>query len=471
MNEQSTIDVGAGAQTIAQNLSGFVEGLQDAAIPDAARERARHLILDAVGIALASTQYDFAHRTLASLREFGEGPGEVIGYGARLSLRDAVMMNGLLVHGLDYDDTHSRGVIHATASCFPTAMGMAAAEDLSGHVLVTAYVAGMEVATRLGAVAKGGFHQTGFHPTGLVGAFACALIAGKLRGLTAKQLSHAQGIALSMGSGSMEFLQDGAWTKRLHPGIAGAQGITAAALARNGFVGPKAAYEGRFGLYASHLGPLFANCDLGLATEGLGETWEVTNVAVKPLPACHFTHACADAAVILRERNGLSLDMIEGVRALVPAEVVKTVCEPVATKKRPQNSYDAQFSIPFAVASGIRHGRFGLRELEPQALNDPETLALAQKVEYEVDPDSPFPKYYSGEVVIRLKDGREIAHREEMNRGSSDRPLSAGDCTRKFRENAAMALSASAVARIEDAVLGLDEIGDARDFASLLAGN
>ena len=380
-------------------------------------------------------------------------------------------MNGFLIHGLDYDDTHTRGVIHATASCFPTAMGMGDDLAASGRDMVTAYIAGMEVATRLGSVAKGGFHQTGFHPTGLIGIFAATLIAGRMRDLTEDQLASAQGIALSLASGSLEFLQDGAWTKRIHPGIAGAQGITAAALARNGFVGPKAVYEGRFGLYASHLGPLFENCDMSLATAGLGETWEVAKVAVKPLPACHFTHGSADAAVILREKHGLTPDMIESVRALVPGEVVKTVCEPVATKKRPQNSYDAQFSIPFAVASGIRHGRFGLRELEPEALNDPETLALAQKVEYEVDPNSPFPKYYSGEVIVRLKDGREVSHREEINRGSSDRPLSAEDIAGKYRENAAMALSAAAVARIEDAVLSLDDIDNTQDFAALLAGN
>lgn len=456
---------------IARQLAAFVGTLDGDAIPAEVRERARLLILDAVGIALASTQYDFSHRTLNALREFGEGSSPVIGYGTHLPLRDAVTMNGFLVHGLDYDDTHTRGVIHATASCFPTAMGMGDDLAASGRDVVTAYIAGMEVATRLGSVAKGGFHQTGFHPTGLIGIFAAALIAGRMRNLTEDQLASAQGIALSLASGSLEFLQDGAWTKRIHPGVAGAQGITAAALARNGFIGPKAVYEGRFGLYASHLGPLFENCDLSLATEALGETWEVANVAVKPLPACHFTHGSADAAVILREKHGLTPDMIESVRALIPGEVVKTVCEPVATKKRPQNSYDAQFSIPFAVASGIRHGRFGLRELEPAALNDPETLALAQKVEYEVDPNSPFPKYYSGEVVVRLKDGREVSHREEINRGSSDRPLSAEDITRKFRENAAMALSALAVARVEDAVLSLDEIDNAQDFAALLAGN
>lgn len=468
MNQQSAIQTRS--QTIAQALAGFVETLRCDDIPAVARERARHLILDAVGIALASTQYDFSHRTLAALREFGEGPHDVIGYGARLPLRDAVMMNGFLVHGLDYDDTHTRGVIHATASCFPTALATAAERGATGRQMLTAYIAGMEVATRLGSVARGGFHQTGFHPTGLIGAFACALIAGRMRGLTAQQLAMAQGITLSMASGSLEFLQDGAWTKRMHPGWAGAAGITAAALARNGFIGPKATYEGRFGLFASHLGTLHDPAALPIATEGLGEVWEVGQVAVKPLPACHFTHACADAAVILRRDHGLRPDQIDRIRALIPAEVVKTVCEPVQHKQKPQNSYDAQFSIPFAVASGLVRGRFGLAELEPEALNDPETLAVARKVNYEIDPNSAFPKYYSGEVIVTLKDGREIRHREEMNRGASDRPLSGDDIVAKFRENAGMALAPSAVARIEEAVLGLDDGIEARALSALLAG-
>jgi 2-methylcitrate dehydratase PrpD len=468
LNEHTRIET---SETIAQRLAGFVEGLDGAAVPAEVRARARHLILDAVGIALASTQYDFSHRTLAALREFGAGDGDVIGYGAaRLPLRDAVMMNGFLIHGLDYDDTHTRGVIHATASCFPAALGVGAETGASGRDLLTAYVAGMEVATRLGAVAKGGFHQTGFHPTGLIGAFACALIAGRLKGMTDRQLAHAQGIVLSMASGSLEFLQDGAWTKRLHPGWAGVAGITAAALARNGFVGPKAAYEGRFGLFPSHLGAHFDPANLAIATDGLDREWEVAQVAVKPLPACHFTHACADAAVALRAAHAIRPEQIAHVRALVPAEVVKTVCEPVQHKKKPQNSYDAQFSIPFAVASAFVHGRFGLAELEPQALADPVTLAVAAKVDYEADPRSAFPKYYSGEVIVTLKDGRELSHREHMNRGASDRPLSPADIVAKFRENAAMALAPAHVARIEEAVLGLDDGISARELSKLLAG-
>lgn len=468
MNEQIRIDT---AEPIAGRLAAFVDGLDGASIPAAARERACHLILDAVGIALASTQYDFSHRTLAALREFGSGDGDVIGHpSARLPLRDAVMMNGVLIHGLDYDDTHTAGVIHATASCFPTALGMAAEVGASGADLLTAYIAGMEVATRLGSVAKGGFHQVGFHPTGLIGAFGCTLVAGKLRGLTEKQLAHAQGIVLSMASGSLEFLQDGAWTKRMHPGWAGVAGITAAALARSGFIGPKAVYEGRFGLFPSHLGSYFDPAGLSLAVDGLDTVWEVEKVAVKPLPACHFTHACADAAMALRAAHDIRPEQIAHVRALIPAEVVKTVCEPVNHKQKPQNSYDAQFSIPFAVASSLVHGRFGLAELEPEALNDPATLAVAHKVDYEPDPDSAFPKYYSGEVIVTLTDGRELRHREHMNRGASDRPLSSADITAKFEENAGMALTAAHVERIRQAVLGLDGGISARELSRLLAG-
>lgn len=467
MNQHAAV---ATREPIARDLAVFVCDLQDRAVPMEVRERARYLILDAVGIALASTQYEFAHRTLAGLREFGEGPSDVIGYGARLALRDAVMMNGFLIHGLDYDDTHTRGVIHATASCFPTALGMAAATGATGREMLTAYIAGMEVATRLGSVAKGGFHQTGFHPTGLVGAFACALIAGRLKGLTPKQLQSAQGIALSLASGSLEFLQDGAWTKRIHPGWAGVAGITSATLARSGFFGPKAVYEGRFGLYASHLGPLAEACDLDLATEALGEVWEVTRVAVKPLPACHFTHACADTAMALRSRYSIRPEEIVSVRALVPAEVVKTVCEPVEHKQKPQNSYDAQFSIPYAVACGLVHGRFGLGELEQETLSDPTTLGVAGKVAYEVDPDSPFPKYYSGEVIVTLRDGRELRHREHINRGASDRPLSGDEIATKFMENATMALPAHAAERVREAILGLDDHNPAGALSSLLAG-
>lgn len=454
---------------IAPQLAEFVTNLELEAVPAHVQERARYLILDAIGIAYASTQFDFAHRTLSALTELGEGTEPVIGLSARLSLRDSVTLNGLLIHGLDFDDTHVPGVIHATASCLPAALGVAAHQGRHGRDLLLAYIAGMEATTRLGTVAKGGFHQVGFHPTGLVGAFGCALIAGRLQNATAHHLAMAQGIALSLASGSLEFLQDGAWTKRFHPGWAAAAGITAATLARHGFKGPNAAYEGRFGLYASHLGEkLLAAADLSAATQGLGQAWEIMNVAVKPLPACHFTHACADAAMALRREHNIGPDDIEYVRALVPQEVIKTVCEPVQHKKVPQNGYDAQFSIPYAVASGLVRGHFGLADLEESALRDPVALSVAAKVDYEIDPNSRFPKYYSGEVIVKLKDGRTVTWREDINRGASDRPLSNAEIEAKFLENASLAVSPARARALRDAVLTLDQT-DARSLADALA--
>lgn len=454
---------------LSRDLARFTVDLGIDDIPAPIRRRATYLMLDAVGIAHASTSFDFAHRTLSALCELGSGDQAVIGSSARLSLRDSVLMNGLLIHGLDFDDTHVPGVIHATASCFPTALGVAAHTHSSGKALLAAYIAGMEVGARLGSVAKGGFHQVGFHPTGLVGAFACTLIAARLLGMTPDQMRMAQGITLSLASGSLEFLEDGAWTKRLHPGWAGVAGITSATLARHGFVGPTAPYDGRFGLYASHLGPLAANCDYSLATQGLGKSWEIDQVAIKPLPACHFTHACADAAMLIHDTHGVRPDEIERVRALVPQEVVKTVCEPVANKQRPANSYDAQFSIPYIVATALRHGRFGLSDLGDASLRDPETLGLAAKVHYEADPGSGFPKYYSGEVIVTTKDGRELRHREHINRGSVDRPIGETEIEAKFMDNMQLVVSRSRAEEIRDRVLALDSVDDASELLAALA--
>jgi 2-methylcitrate dehydratase PrpD len=455
---------------IAHTIAAFAQELSPSGIPAAVRARAKELILDAVGVAFASTRHDFARRTLAAMSAFGTDPRgvPVIGSPVRLSARDAALVNGVLVHGLDFDDTHTAGVVHATASAFPCALSAACRRGAHGRDLLTAYVLGVEVAARLGAVARGGFHQVGFHPTGVAGAFACAVLAGKLLGLDAARLASAQGIALSVASGSFEFLATGAWTKRLHPGWAAASGITVAALAEHGFVGPPEPYEGRFGLYASYLGPLRSECDLSLATAGLGATWELANVAVKPYPACHFVHACVDAALALARAHDLRPEDVAHVRALVPREVVQTVCEPASAKQSPQSAYEAQFSIPYAVATALVRGRLGLAELEDDALRDPATRALMQRIDYEVDPESGFPATYSGALVLRTRDGRTLTHREQANRGCAERPLSGDEIAAKFLDNAAPVLGEPRAAALRERILALDD-ADAERLADALA--
>ncbi len=462
MNIQTRIAAGTGTRLhelpIQEALAEFVTALDHDDIPATVRARALHHMLDAAGIAMASTRYEFAHKTLAGLRGIaGEGAVPVIAMPATLPVRDAATMNGFLCHGLDYDDTHVAAIVHPTASIFPAVMSAAAHVGASGRELVTAFIAGVETAARIGMVAKSQFHQVGFHPTGMVGIFGCALAAGRLMGLNKKQLMHAQGLAVSMASGSMEFLEDGAWNKRFHPGWAASAGITAAALAKEGFVGATNPYDGRFGLFNAYLGRSSRTelIDLDLATQGLGEVWELLATAIKPYPTCHFSHGAIDAALALRDEVG-DHTKIKSIEVLVPEGVHATICEPEANKKRPQNDYDAKFSTHFLVAAALVRGRLTLDELEPDVLRDPHVLALADKLSYADDPQSPFPAAYSGEVLITMADGRTLRHREHINRGAADRPLSNEDIIVKFRDNAAMAVDRTTAQRQLAAMLDLD---------------
>jgi 2-methylcitrate dehydratase PrpD len=389
----------------------------------------------------------------------GPGPRGVIGSANRLPLRDAAVVNGALLHGLDYDDTHAAGIIHLTVGVFPAAFGVAAHTGASGAALLAAYIAGVEAGARLASVAKGGFHQLGFHPTGLVGAFAASLAAGHLLKLSHARLAAAQGIALSFASGNLQFIDDGSWTKRLHPGWAAACGITAAWLAQDDIPAPREAYEGRFGLYRTHLSAeAFAAADFSLATAGLGSTWEIDNVAVKPFPACHLLHGCADAAIALH-RQGIDVERIRSIRALVPEGAVKAVCEPLAAKRRPKSDYDAKFSVPYAVASGLTRGRLGLAEFLPAAYTEPRIERLMDKVDYAIDRDTTFPRHYSGEVQVTLDDGRTLGNRVGVNRGNPERPLTNAEIEAKFFENAALTLSEGAARQIRDRVLGMEQFG------------
>tara|TARA_R110002074_G_scaffold349634_1_gene520234 strand:+ start:15301 stop:16689 length:1389 start_codon:yes stop_codon:yes gene_type:complete len=451
--------------SISNELAGFVSTFDLNKVPEEVQQYALNLILDATGIAYASSEYEFSKTGLEALRLFDE-PGEhiVLGTGEKMAYRDAALANGLLIHGLDFDDTHVAGVVHMTSAVWPCVLAVAEKQNSTGEEMLAAYIAGMEVGARLGMVAKGAFHQVGHHPTGIAGAFACSLVASMLMKLPQQQMVMAQGIALSMASGNFEFLNDGAWTKRYHPGWAAVSGIMAATFAKAGYIGPKLPYEGRFGLYKSHLIGLEPECDYSLATNGLNEVWEVMNVGIKPYPSCHFTHAVIDATRTLTKQYNLTADQVDSIVALVPEEVVKTVCEPLADKQAPTCAYEAQFSVPYLVAVALVRGNFSLQDLEPEPLKDAVVAELAKKVTYESDPESGFPTYYSGEIRINLKDGRVLSQREFKNRGSFDNPLSEEDISNKFNTNCAIAVSVEKASDIKKAVLSLKNLKNAAEL-------
>lgn len=465
----------AARESIAGMLARFALDLRLEQTPAAISLRARHLILDAIGCALAARHEDFALRFDSAVRAIAgeEGSSGVFGFAKRLPLRDAALLNGVLAHGLDYDDTHVAGIVHLSVSVLPTVLALASRREVGGSELLTAYIAALEAGARIASVVRGGFHNHGFHPTGVVGAFASAIAAGRLMGLDAGQLVHAQGVALSMASGTLQFIEDGSWTKRLHPGWAAQSGLSAANFAAHGIVAPRAPYEGRFGLYRCYLGETeHANIDLSLATSGLRDeaamTWEIDNIAVKPFPACHFVHASADAAIALHDQ-GVKIEDIRRVDVLVPSGVAQSVCEPLASKRRPVSEYDAKFSVPYAVASGLLRGEFGLKDLLPAAYSDPRALALMERIHYSADPASTFPRHYTGEVQVELADGRVLRQREAINRGHAERPLSNEAVREKFFDNAALHFSRSYAQAVCDEVLALDRLPSARTLEAMLA--
>jgi len=461
-------EVSQAARAISRTIAEFAENLRCGDLSPRLREFARYHILDVVGTSLAATRFDFAHRALTGLSSLADGGSNVVlGMGVKLPLKDAVLMNGILAHGLDYDDTHPGGPVHPSSSAFPCALGLAEFLDRTGPELLTAYLIGVEIATRFGMAANGTMHKSGFHTTGIAGHLGCAVAAGRLFRLNSEQLAWAQGLAGSTASAIAEHRADGAWNKRVHSGWAGVGGITAASLARSGFIGTSKVYEGGDGLLRSHAGAHLPDVKTGALTEGLGDTWRAEEVAVKPFPICHILHACVDSALALKRAHNLKSRDVAQVRALLHPETFHFVCDFPEMRRRPASDYIAKFSVYYAVAAALVRGKCGFAELEPAALNDPEILALAERVSYDADPESQFPKYFSGGVVITLKDGGVLTHVEKINRGAGDRALTSEEIAAKFMENAELAVARSRAEEMRDRVLEIER-HSARDLARVL---
>ena len=419
-------------------------------LPASVQERARLHVLDTVGLALAAHTQDFAAPTLAGITAAGAaGECTLIGDSRRLAPRDAALANGFLMHGLDYDDTHPASIVHPSVVGLPAALAVGEHLDAAWNDVLAAYVLGVEASIRIGAAAQGGFHHAGFHATGIVSHFGAALAAGKLLGLDAAQLVAAQGIAASTASGVQVFLEEGAWSKRLHPGWGALAGITAAHLARNGFVAPTRPYEGRFGLFDSHLHDDTAALEKMLA--GLGEHWQLLDTAIKPYPVCHFIHGCLEAALELH--GHCSPDEVRQVIAWLATDTLPIVAEPAAAKQRAATEYEAKFSAQYVVAKALLYGRFGLAELTPAALSDPATRELAARVDCRADPETRFPTYFSGGVTVVLQDGRELRRHVPINNGAGTRALAAEDIKTKFLANATLRLDAPRARSALEAIL------------------
>ena len=455
------------APTISSTLAGFATSLTYQTIPPEVAANAKLRLLDTVGVCLASIGMPYANAILGHVEEQGgRAESRLFGRDTRLPATLAVLYNAALAHGNDYDDTHSRAIVHAGGVMVPTALAMAERHSRSGREALAAIVAGYEIAARIGMVASKGFHAQGFHSTSICGTFAAAATASMLMGLNQEQTTHALGIAGSQAAGSMEFLADGAWTKRLHPGWAAHSGVNGASLAARGFTGPRSVFEGRysvFALYATATPP-----EMALATAGLGSEWEILNTDFKPYPCGHFSHPYMDCALKLR-REGVQPADIESIEARVASAMVPVLCEPAADKRRPPTGYAARFSLPFSLALMFVHGRAEIDDFSEARLAEPAIRELSDRMRYVVDDTLPFPQSFPGWVIVTLKNGRKVEARLDASRGSREYPMSDDELRAKFEANAGRALPLHRVHALWDAAQKLDELADIRPFCDLLA--
>ncbi|MPZ43090.1 MAG: MmgE/PrpD family protein [Betaproteobacteria bacterium] len=450
--------------TIAETLAQFAAAQDYDALPAPIREKARTHLLDSVGVALAATGFEFARRAYEGLSRFGGGEHQVIGMPGRLPLRDAVCMNGILVHGIEYDDTSILGRIHPSAFCAPAALGAGAFARASGKAMLAAYVAGVECAIRVGAAAKGGFSPAGFNATGVVGGFGAVMTAGKLLGLDTDRLAAAQGIVYTTAAGNREFVATDGWTKRLDPAWAAVSGVTAASLAQSGYMASPTPYEGRYGLYRVYLEHEVTAQDIELITAGLGDEWHFGALSLKGLASCYFNHPLINATIAIMNRHDLVPGSIRSICVYLPRAAIDTVCEPSAAKYAPTDLAGALFSAYYNVASAAVRRRLTLDELQPEALADPEVLALARKVSYAIDAESTFPRHYSGAVEIVTMDGRTYSDREDVNKGSSEQPMSQAEVEVKFMDNACRVIPRARAQAMMDAILDIERVADVSEL-------
>jgi 2-methylcitrate dehydratase PrpD len=444
--------------THSERLSDFVAQLKVEQIPEATVQHAQLHALDALGCGLAAHAFGEATYALGAVREIGgSGPATAIG-ATDLAPADAAFVTGTLCHALDFDDTHPNSVVHVSAGVVPAAIAAARAADATGADLLAAIVAGNEVSIRIGNAASGTFHARGFHPTGVCGVFGATAAASRVRGLDAAQTANALGIAGSMASGLLEFLSDGSETKRLHPGWAARAGLTAAALAAHGATGPSTVFEGTRGYFATYVHG--ADTDLGTQVDDLGTHWVTDEIAYKPYPACHYTHAPVDALAEILAGTPLRAEDITSIVGYTDATGVSLVCEPAADKVHPRTPYDAKFSLPYCLATRLVTGTLDVASFTAEALTNTEVAALTPRISYELRQYNPTPDAFGGGVRIETVDGRVLEHELRFQRGGLENPMSTDDVLTKFRTNAGYGLTSGQVADLESSTLALAGLHD-----------
>ena len=403
------------------------------ALPRAVDEYARLLLLDYMGVAAAGAAMEESSRIgVEVVRALGGAPeATAFGLDEKIPAPNAAFANGISEHSIEMDDTHSNASSHPGVVIWSVALAVGEREGVSGAELLPAAAAGYEMACRAGyAAAPPSMYKRGFHPTSASGAFGAAVTAACLLDLSVEQMLNAVGIAGSFASGNMEYLAQGKMTKRVQPGQAAHAGIMAALLAQRGYTGPSTILEGGFGF-------LHAYSDEAVParlTDALGESWEIALTGIKAFGCCRYMQSPMEAA--LRAVRGQKFDpaQVQAIHVGLVSAGWGLVAEPIEDKYVPETRVDAQFSLPFGVATALVNGRATVNEFREEQLRNPAILQLAQKVTIHHDDalDRAYPGLWPSWCEIDLADGRTLRGTVNTTKGEPENPMTPAEVHDKF---------------------------------------
>lgn len=457
--------------TLATRLGEWAAQVRYEDLPPDVVAATRLRIIDVLGLALAGagTRFGRAVRS-GTLALSPPGPAHIVGSGDPVGVGSAAFANAAFPQALEFDDTHNESIVHMSSPSVAAALAISEIRLVTGRDLVVAVAVANEVSCRVGVVAPGQFHRRGFHPTGLFAPFGVAYGVGRLLALNVEAMAWAAGTCGSFAAGGLECWVDGTDTKFLHSGWAAQSGISAAMLAGACVTGPPRVFEGRFGLFASHVQDPSAARHFDRVVDGLGSRWESRYASFKPFPAAHVLHPYISAILRLRTAHGIRPADVARIDCPVAEFNVSIVCEPVEEKRAPASQAHCRVCLQYTLAEALATGSLGRHAYEDRHRLDPGILDLARKVHYHVDPSYPGPGRFKGAVRITMQDGREFNEVEEYNRGSAENPMTDVELRAKFDDNAGGVLDAAGRDRLVGEVLRVEQLADASQLVMLTIG-
>ncbi|HEX6005504.1 MAG TPA: MmgE/PrpD family protein [Burkholderiales bacterium] len=452
-----------------RGMAQFVSELRYDAIPREVRERIKLLMLDAFGCALYGADLEWSRILQQQLSAIDTTRAcAVWGTAHQLSAPHAALVNGTQVQGFELDDVHRAGVLHVGAVVLPALVAVAELKaGMSGREFLTAAVAGYEIGPRVGLCMGPEHIAQGWHSGATLGVFSAA--AGAARGLKldVDKTVHALGIAGTQAAGLMA-AQYGAMVKRMHAGRSAQSGLYGALLAEAGFTGIVNVLESEYGGFCTTFSRSTDRFNLKELTAGFGETWQTMGIALKFYACVGSNHTTLDAIREMQQQRPFGA---QDVKKIVVRGSQVTM-DHVGWKYVPQGLTSAQLNLPYCIATWLIEGDCFVDQFAEDKVADPARMALAEKVEVHHDHGitAKGAKFrHMVHVEAHLNDGSVLERTVEAARGSEKKFASQAEIVEKFEKLAVKALPRAQVNELRDAMLSLDDLGDARRLAQLLA--